>query len=70
MRKDRMTTTQIAEVLGVSDEVVRLATLPTSKFLEVKAIGKDGKARPIRYKPRQPKTVIATTLDFDLSHLP
>jgi len=58
MRKAGMTYQAIANVSGVSHETVR-QSLNNGTFNNLKVDGKDGKERPAKYKPRQPKTVMA-----------
>lgn len=65
MRKGGMTLQEIADVSGVGKSTVQrqLATFPSGKVDDARAkvVGKDGKARPTSYKPRQapPATALA-----------
>lgn len=58
MRKDGATLEKIAQTTGKGIETARRHTRST--FPNGKVEGKDKKKRPAKYKPRQPKTVIAT----------
>lgn len=65
LRAEGRTLRQAADETGLSTETVRkVAADPTFNQLKVdapalpeKAVGRDGKARPTRYRPRQPKAV-------------
>jgi len=60
MRQDGMTYQAIAEAVGLDDDTVRehISQIgnPISQITNIR-----GQKRPAKYKPRQPKTVIATT---------
>lgn len=61
MRNDGMTYQAIADASGVDDETVRKTVSENSETQPTMVIGKDGKKYPAKKKPRQHKTVIATT---------
>lgn len=71
MRQDGMTLQAIADVAQVDKETVRGATKPTFENSKVQTIvGKDGKSRPAKYKPRKTKTVLAITKRDKVQTLP
>ena len=62
MRRDGTTLEQIAQATGKNMSTVKRHLDKGPTFANAKVgVGKDGKTRPTHYKPRQPKTVIATT---------
>ena len=61
MRADGATLEATAAAAGVTAETVRAWTEDDSTFRNLKVEGKDGKARPARYKPRKSTTVQCKT---------